>query len=71
MPAWLIKTLIGLAVRFGLPWVLKHFPGIPEAVRKIIEQLLEALAGEPSRERKRELVKQAKRGVDAAMKERE
>lgn len=43
MPAWLISFLISIAIKFGMPWVLKKFPWVPMEVVTLIEELLEKL----------------------------
>lgn len=63
MPAWLIQLIITLAVKFGLPWILKKFPGIPPEVMKVIEELLGNLA--THKEEKAKLVAEAKEKVAA------
>lgn len=40
MPAWLIKIVVGLAVKYGMGWLMKRFPWIPDDVKAIIEQLV-------------------------------
>lgn len=36
MPFW-VSILVTLALKFGLPWLLKRFPWIPVEVREIVE----------------------------------
>lgn len=43
MPAWLIQIIVTLAIKFGIPFILKRFPGIPPEVIKIIEDLISKL----------------------------
>lgn len=43
MPAWLINIIVSLAIKVGIPWVVQHIPGIPQAVIDIITQLLNDL----------------------------
>lgn len=40
MPAWIINLLVTLAIKLGLPWVIKKLPWIPAEVINIIEELL-------------------------------
>lgn len=40
MPAWLIQILVGIALRFGIPYLLKKFPWLPQNLKEIIEQLI-------------------------------
>ncbi len=63
MPAWIIQLIVTLAVRLGLPWVLKKFPGIPAEVQKVIEELLENLTQHKSE--KKVLVSEAKKKISA------
>ena len=39
MPAWILSMIIPLAIRLGVSFVLKRFPGIPPEVRAILESL--------------------------------
>lgn len=39
MPIWL-SLIISLAVRFLAPWILNLFPGIPQAIKDIILELI-------------------------------
>lgn len=59
MPVWLIQILITLAIKFGLPWILKKFPSIPPEVIKIIEELIQKLEGH--KEEQKALVAEAKK----------
>ena len=43
MPAWLIQLLISLAIKIGLPALIKYIPQIPSEVVQIIEELLNNL----------------------------
>lgn len=43
IPAWMISFLIQAAVKFGLAWAIKQFPGLPAEVIKIIEDFLEEI----------------------------
>lgn len=43
MPVWLINVIITIAIKVGLPWVVQHIPGIPQAVIDVIKKLLEDL----------------------------
>lgn len=62
MPVWIIQLLISLAVKFGLPFVLrliaKKFPGVPTELGSIIEELLKNLG--KAKEDKKEAVRTAK-----------
>lgn len=40
MPPWLISLAATLAIKFGIPWVIKMWPGIPQQVIDIINELL-------------------------------
>lgn len=44
MPGWLINIIVTLAVKVGLPWVIKKFPGIPQEIIAIIAQLINDLS---------------------------
>lgn len=63
MPAWIIQLIVSLAVRLGLPWVLKRFPFIPAEVQKIIEELVKNLTEHKSE--KKVLVSKAKQKISA------
>ncbi len=45
MPYW-VRILVSIAIRLGIPWLLKAFPGIPasvvEEIRKLIEELTQS-----------------------------
>lgn len=43
MPAWLISIIINVALRLGLLGLARLFPGLPQGVREIIEELIAAL----------------------------
>ncbi len=43
MPVWLINLLVSLAIKVGLPYLLKAFPWIPQEVMAIINKLIEDL----------------------------
>lgn len=43
MPAWLIQIIVTLAIKFGVPYIVKLFPKIPDQVIDIIDTLLEQL----------------------------
>lgn len=43
MPGWLISLLATLAIKFGIPWIIKKWPGIPQQVIDIINELLSKL----------------------------
>lgn len=43
MPPFLINLLITLAIRFGLPFILRKFPGLPAGVKEMLEEFLESL----------------------------
>lgn len=43
MPAWLLQILITIAIKIGVPALLKYFPGVPQQVVDIINQLLDSL----------------------------
>lgn len=40
MPNWIINMLVNLAVKIGLPWLMKKFPGLPSEVWALIEGIL-------------------------------
>lgn len=44
MPSWLIIIIIQLAVKFGLPQLIKLFPKLPVEVVQIVNDLLAKLA---------------------------
>ena len=43
MPAWLLSMLIELAIKIGVPALIKYVPWIPQEVVAIINSLLEQL----------------------------
>ena len=42
MPYW-VRILVSIAVKLGIPWLLKVFPGIPATVVAEIQALIEEL----------------------------
>lgn len=45
MPSWLIQLLVGLAIKVGIPYLVKLLPGIPPEVIQVIEELIKQLQG--------------------------
>ena len=48
MPTWLlpiINWLIGLAIQYGIPWLVAKFPWLPANISKILQDLVDALEG--------------------------
>ena len=43
MPNWLLQIIVTLAIRVGVPELVKLFPKIPQEVIDIINKLLDAL----------------------------
>lgn len=43
MPVWLIELLISLALKFGLPYLIKAFPSLPKEVWEVVETILKAV----------------------------
>lgn len=43
MPTWLINALVGIAIKIGVPWLVKKFPWIPKEIVDIINELVEQL----------------------------
>lgn len=43
MPSWLIPILVNLAIKLGVPALVKYLPWIPQAVIDAINELLNAL----------------------------
>ena len=43
MPSWLLNLLVSLAIKVGMPYLLKYLPWIPQEVMVIIEKLLNDL----------------------------
>ena len=43
MPTFILNWIISLAIKFGMAWLLKKFPWLPDYVVKAIEDLLEEL----------------------------
>lgn len=66
MPAWIINIIITLAVRFGLPWLLKLLPWLPAEAERVIEELLENL--KIHRAEKKEVVSAAKEKIKTVCK---
>lgn len=62
MPFWL-TIIINLALRFGVPWLLKKFPFLPPNIREIIEKLIGDL--DVKKAEKKELVAKAKAEIKA------
>lgn len=63
MPIWLIQLIVTLAVKFGVPFILKRFPSIPAEVIKIIEELIAKLTDQKAE--KQVLIAEAKQKVKA------
>lgn len=61
MPAWLITFLISAAIRLGLAWLVKHFPGLPPEIVKIIEELLQILGDSNASRQEKQSAKDAAR----------
>jgi len=59
MPNWVIALLIQLAIKFGIPWIVKMLPNISPDILKIIEELLNGIKGvaEDKKELKRSAIK--------------
>ncbi len=64
MPFWLV-ILINMALRFGVPWLLKRFPFLPPNIREIIEKLIGDL--DVKKAEKRDLVAKAKADIKACV----
>lgn len=43
MPVWL-HILVSIALKLGMPWLLKMFPWIPESVIAELQKLIDALS---------------------------
>lgn len=43
MPAWILNLLIQLAIKVGVPALVKYFPKIPSEIIAIINELIDAL----------------------------
>lgn len=52
MPGFLLSIIINLAIKFGLAFIFKRFPGIPEEIKEMIREFLEALKGAKTKEEK-------------------
>lgn len=50
MPQWVINLLVDLAVKYGIPALMKVFKNVPEAIWKAISDLIEHLKGHPAPE---------------------
>lgn len=61
MPGWLIMILVNLALKFGVPWLLKKFPWLPPNIAEIIEDLVGKVKG--AKATKKEAYKEAKRKI--------
>lgn len=58
MPIWLINIIISFALKLGMAFLLKKFPGIPDEIRQIIQEMIDAIKSSPGD--KDEIVKNAK-----------
>lgn len=63
MPIFLINILISLAIKFGLAFFFKRFPGIPEEIKQIIKDLLESLKLAKTKAERAQLKAEAKQKV--------
>jgi hypothetical protein len=61
MPAWLISLLVSLAVKLGVPWLLRRFPGLPAWLVEILEELLGKL--KDAKQDKHDAVREAKEKI--------
>lgn len=43
MPSWLLQLIINLAIKIGVPAIIKYFPKIPAEIIAVINELLAAL----------------------------
>lgn len=43
MPTWLLNLLIQLAIKIGVPALIKYFPKVPAEIIVIINELLDSL----------------------------
>lgn len=64
MPAWLLSFLISLAIKLGMPFLLKLFPNLPPGIAAIIQKLIEDLSAHSAT--KTALVAQAKTDIKQA-----
>lgn len=71
MPAWILNIILPLAVKFGLEWALLHFPKLPESVKKILQDLIDALSAskadrKSAKQDEKEMVREAKQKIKVA-----
>ncbi len=59
MWSFLLPILVRFAIRFGIDWVISHFPGIPDWVKEILAQLRHEKNTATSRGAKRAAKKRA------------
>lgn len=45
MPAWIITLLVSMAIKLGLPYLIKKLPWLPADVWGIIEEILKHIQG--------------------------
>ena len=43
MPTWLINLFVTIAIKIGVPWLIKKFPWIPSNVVDVINELIDEL----------------------------
>lgn len=43
MPIWLWKLIFSIALKLGVPFLLKRFPWVPKEVLQILEELMSDL----------------------------
>ena len=51
MPSWLLKILIELAMKVGIPFLVEHFKFVPANVWQIIKDIISHIDGAPDKER--------------------
>lgn len=66
MPTRLVNLIVNLAINVGLHSLIKKFPGMPQEIILIIENLIEALKNATTKEERKELKKSAKACVGVA-----
>lgn len=59
IPSWLVNILVTLAKNFGLPLLLKLWPGLPKEVVELITAILSFIHGSDNKPEAVRQVKQA------------
>lgn len=63
MPVFLLNIIISLAIKFGLAFLFRRFPGIPQEIRDLLSEFLDKLKLAKSAEEKNALKAEVKAKV--------